>query len=310
MNFFPTSVTAHGGLGFSLILAALIWGGSFTATKAALATLDPVLVAFSRLVIAMPFLLLLWRRFGPIRYRRGDWKLLLSMALFEPFFYFILEAHALRLTSSAAAATIIALLPPAVALTAYLVLREQVARRLWAGLFIALAGTLLLIWSGQATPLAPNPLLGNLLEGFAMLTAVGYTLLVKQLSARYSALFLTATQTFLGAILLLPLAWNSTVGQLQTASWQTWLLLLYLGTVVSIGAYFLYNRALSKLPASQVVIYTSLIPAFAALFDWLFLGEALNWLQNSAVVLVAAGVIYSQRPEPERTATLGFERLP
>ncbi|HYQ92786.1 MAG TPA: DMT family transporter [Candidatus Competibacteraceae bacterium] len=310
MNFSLTSVAANGWLGFSLILAALIWGSSFTATKSALATLDPVMVAFSRLVIAMPFLLLLWRRFGPIWYQRGDWKFLLSMALFEPFLYFILEAHALRLTSSAAAATIIALLPLAVALTAYLVLREQVARRLWAGLFIALAGTLLLIWSGQATALAPNPLLGNLLEGFAMLTAVGYTLLVKQLSARYSALFLTATQTFLGAILLLPFAWNSTAGQLQTAPWQTWLILLYLGTMVSIGAYFLYNRALSKLPANQVVLYISLIPVFAALFDWLFLGETLNWLQSSATLVVAAGVIYSQRPEPDRTAILAFERSP
>ncbi len=310
MNSFPTSVAANGWLGFSLILAALIWGSSFTATRFVLTTLDPVLVAFSRLVIAMPFLLLLWHRLGPVRYRRGDWKFLLAMALFEPFLYFLLETHALQLTSSAAAATIIALLPLAVALTAYLVLREPIARRLWAGLLIALAGTLLLIWSGQATALAPNPLLGNLLEGFAMLTAVGYTLLVKQLSARYSALFLTAAQTFLGAILLLPFAWNSAAGQLQTASWQTWLIVLYLGSVVSILAYFLYNRALSKLPASQVVIYTSLIPVFAAPFDWLFLGETLNWLQSGAILVVSAGVIYSQRPEPDRTPTLAFERSP
>ena len=99
----------------------------------------------------------------------------------------------------------------------------------------------------------------------------------------------------------LPGCFNGPARQLPTVSWQTATTLLYLGAVVSILAYFLYNHAFSKLPVS---------PVFAAVFDGLLLGEALNWLQSSAILLVSGGVIYSQRPEPTQATTFAFERSP
>lgn len=288
-----------------LLFATLLWGGSFVAIKIAVVTLDPYLVIFSRLLLATLLFIPLRRRLGPFHYRRGDWRLLGLMALCEPFLYFILETHALRLTSSAAAATVIALLPLAVALAAYYWLGEQPTPRLWQGLLLALVGALWLTWSSRRTELAPQPLLGAGLEFLAMLTAVGYTLAVKRLSVRYSAGFLTALQTVIGTILFLPFvllrpaAWDY-----AALSWPAALAVLYLGAGVSILAYFLYNYALSRLPASQVIIYISLIPAFAALFGWLLLGEELGWLQGGAILLVAAGVATSQGAAPVRTTAL------
>ena len=101
-----------------LTAAMLIWGSSFPAMKLAVAVYDPILITFGRLVVASLVFLGLRRWFGPVRYRRGDWKWLTLMALFEPVLYFVLETNALRCTSSAAAATVIALLPPSVALAA------------------------------------------------------------------------------------------------------------------------------------------------------------------------------------------------
>jgi drug/metabolite transporter (DMT)-like permease len=70
-------------------------------------------------------------------------------------------------------------------------------------------------------------------------------------------------------------------------------------------AYFLYNHVLSKLLASQVVIiYTSLVLVFAALFGGLLLGEDLNYLQSGAILLILIGVAYSQGMELNQETVL------
>jgi len=285
-----------------LIAAMLIWGGSFAAMKLAVAVYDPILITFGRLVVAALIFLALWRWLGPVRYRRGDWKWLLLMALFEPLLYFVFETNALRFTSSGAAATVIALLPLSVALAAQWLLHEVVTGRLYAGVLVSVAGVILLTGTGEETALSPNPWLGNALEFLAMLCAVGYTLVVRRLSVHYPALFLTAVQAFLGGVLYLPLLPFAEFT--ATVDWPALLAVLYLGAVVSVLAYLFYNHALSLLPASQVAVYVSLIPALGAFFGWLLLGETLNLTQGAAILLTVAGIVYSQtgpgvaEPEP------------
>lgn len=275
-----------------LMVAMAVWGSSFAAMKLAVAVYDPILITFARLLIASGVFLGLRRRFGPIRYRRGDWRWLMLMALFEPVLYFALEANALRFTSSAAAATVIALLPLGVALAAQWLLREVVSGRLYAGVLASVAGVILLTGSDEQTALSPQPWLGNTLEFLAMLCAIGYTLAVKRLSAHYPALFLTAAQAFIGSALYLPLLpFAELTGVIDGPAM---LAVLYLGAVVSVLAYLCYNHALSQLPASQVAAYSSLIPACAALFGWWLLGETLTLVQGVATLLVLAGVVYSQ----------------
>jgi drug/metabolite transporter (DMT)-like permease len=277
-----------------LITAMAIWGSSFAVMKLAVAVHDPILITFARLVVASGVFLALRRRFWPIRYRRGDWRWLTLMAVCEPVLYFALETNALRFTSSAAAATVIAWLPLGVALAAQWLLREAVTGRLYVGVLIAVAGVILLTSVGEATVLSPNPWLGNALEFLAMLCAVGYTLTVKHLSTYYSALFLTAAQAGIGSVLYLPLIPFATFNTTVTNAWPALLAVLYLGAVVSVVAYLCYNHALGQLPASQVAAYSSLIPAFAALFGWLMLGETLTLIQIAAILLVLVGLAYSQ----------------
>ena len=68
----------------------------------------------------------------------------------------------------------------------------------------------------------------------------------------------------------------------------------YLGVLVTVGAYGLYNFGVSRLPASQASGFTNLIPVFTLLFAILILGESLNGMQMLAAALVFAGVLLSQ----------------
>ncbi|MBX9764661.1 MAG: DMT family transporter [Pseudomonadaceae bacterium] len=284
-----------------LVIAMALWGSSFIALKVAFAELPAMWVIFGRMALGSVVFLLAWRWRGKLHYRAGDWKYLLGLAACEPCLYFLFEALALQHTSAAQAGMVTALLPLLVAVGAYVFLREQISRTTWAGFLIAMAGAVWLSLAGSADEHASNPVLGNFYELLAMLCAMGYTLILKHLSARYSPFLLTAMVAFVGSVFFLPLAWfsapiPSSVSPLALGA------VVYLGIVVTVGAYGLYNFGLSRLPASQASGFTNLIPVFTLLFAIVLLGERLNVMQMLAAGLVFAGVLLSQwrgsRPLP------------
>ncbi|MBU2863899.1 DMT family transporter [Reinekea forsetii] len=282
----------------ALLLGMLLWGSSFIALKVAVTAMSPMVVVFMRMSIgAMAFLVMWpWLRHG-FNYQKGDWKFLLSMALFEPCLYFIFEAQALQYTSAGQAGMVTAMLPLMVAAGAFFFLKEQTNLRQWIGFVIAVSGVIWMTVTGEDSEQAPNAILGNFLEFLAMCTAVGYTLLIKHLVARYSAFVLTALQSFAGALFFLPIALASPWPESISISIVG--VLLYLGLVVTIGAYGLYNYSMTHLKATTAAGYANLLPVFTLIFSMLLLGERLTLSQWIAIAIVFVGVALSQERKPK-----------
>ncbi len=297
----------HHPLRFHLVLlvAMAIWGSSFVAMKLVVTELSPMVAVFLRMCIGLTAFTLMarWVLKG-FEYRAGDWKYLGAMALMEPCLYFIFESWALQYTSASQAGMITALLPLMVAVSAWWLFTEKVLMRQWLGFAVALVGVIWMTVGGASTEQAPNPLLGNFLELLAMVAATAYTLLIKHLTSRYSALFLTAMQSLIGCVFFLPLAllspWPAAI------SMEVWATLLYLGVIVTLGGYGLYNYSLSHVKTTVAAGYVNLIPAFGVIFAVLLLGDQLTAGQWAGVALIFAGVYLSREDKtlPEPTADL------
>lgn len=288
-----------------LVLAMALWGSSFIALKMAFAELPPLWVIFARMALGSVVFLLAWRWRGQIDYRAGDWKYLLGLATCEPCLYFVFEALALQNTSASQAGMITALLPLLVAMGAFVFLHERITRYSLAGFLLAIAGVAWLSLGGVADEHAPAPLLGNFYEILAMVCATCYTLTLKHLSSRYSAFLMTAMQSFVGAVFFLPVAaWSApmpvTISPVGLAA------VIYLGLVVTVGAYGLYNFAVSRLPASQAAAFVNLIPLFTLLLAVLLLGERLSFQQMLGAALVFSGVALSQWRSPAAPVAAGI----
>ncbi|UCG38090.1 MAG: DMT family transporter, partial [bacterium] len=188
----------------AILAATIFWGSSFAAMKVTISAFGPWTVMWDRMTVALAVVLPFAGRLRPQSTRPGDWKLLLAFVIFQPCLYFALESNALRFTSSAQAGLISASVPLMVALGARIFLGERVSRATVAGLLLALAGVVWLTLAGEPSLSATNPLLGNALEMGAMVTAVGYVLLVRRLSQRYSPWSLTAMQVVAGSLFFLP----------------------------------------------------------------------------------------------------------
>lgn len=277
----------------ALILAMVIWGSSFTFLKIAIEVMHPMQVIFLRLLVGsialLPFVVWLIRG---VRYQAGDWKWLLAMALFEPCLYFVFEGMAMKYTSATQAGLVTSVLPLMIAAGAWFFLREKIAAKQWLGFSLAVAGVIWISVHSTVTSNAPNPPLGNFLEFLAIISATGYTLLAKHLTHRYNPFFLTAMQTLLGTLFFLPLA----ALQPMPTSFNTQAIqaIIYMGLVVSLGAYGLYNLALSQLSATIVSTYINLIPIFSLFFAMLLLHESLNLQQWLACGVIFIGVAVSQ----------------
>ena len=279
----------------SLLAATIIWASSFIALKLAFRSYDPMFVIFARMAVASAcFLYFLPGFIRNIDYRPGDLRRILFMGFCEPCLYFLFEAKAVMYTTASQMGMICATLPLIVAVVAGIFLKERISRRTVAGFVIAIIGACWLSISAESSENAPNPMLGNFLEFIAMVCAAGYITTCKYLTARYSPFFLTAIQAFIGAVFFLPLAIFPTSSFPSAFEPTAALAVVYLGAVVSLGAYGCYNYGVSKLPASQATAFINLIPVFAIFLGWLILDEKFNFMQYLAAATVFAGVILSQ----------------
>jgi drug/metabolite transporter (DMT)-like permease len=282
--------------------AVLFWGGSFPVAKAVLFSLSPQAVMWSRMVIAMFVLLPFMSRLWPRTYRKGDWKPLLAMVACMPCAYFFLESNALTLTTASQAGVISASVPLLVALGAWLFLAEPLAGRVMAGMVLSIGGVVWLTLSGAPDATAPNPLLGNLLEFGAMVAAAGYMLILKSLSERYRPWTLTMLQALAGFLFFLPGA-PEVLRVATSLPLNVIASLVFLGGCVTLGAFGLYNWALSKLPAPAAATSINMVPVAAVFFGWVLLGESLNSMQLVASGCVLAGVFLSQGRKRSGTLT-------
>ena len=139
-------------------------------------------------------------------------------------------------------------------------------------------------------------MLGNFFEFLAMVCGAGYTIVARYLANRYSALFITAIQVFIGAIFFFPFFLYEFYTTDFNFSMTSILCVLYLGIVVTLGGYGLYNYALTKIEASKAAVFVYLIPVFTLILAFLILNEKLSFVELVASVTILIGVLISEVP--------------
>jgi drug/metabolite transporter (DMT)-like permease len=81
--------------------------------------------------------------------------------------------------------------------------------------------------------------------------------------------------------------------------------IVYLGSVVTFGAYGCYNFGVSRIPAGQAAAFINLIPVLSLVMGTVILGETLSVAQYLASGIIFLGIFLSQQRE-RRTAEAGI----
>ena len=285
------------------LLTSFLFAGSFVAGKYTTVDLGPLTTSLLRYVIAMGVLgLFIYRSAQPVKaltVAQADWGAMVLLGLFGVVGYHYFFFSSLRYTATANTAIINAFNPVVTGVMAALFIGERLSRRQYGGIVLALLGVLTLLTRGNLTALLTLQLnRGDGLMLCAVLCWVVYSLIIKQLSQRYSGLTITFYAAVAGVGQLLGLAslerwWL----QLATLSLASSIAILYMGVAASGIAYLLFNLSIQQVgPTRTASVVYSLVPIFVAGLAWLFFRELLTatMMASMGLILLGVNVVLSQ----------------
>lgn len=292
-----------------LLLLAAIWGASFLFMRMAVPEFGPVALSAVRVAGAAAFLLplALWNH-GSIHLRSHAGHLAVAGLLTSGLPFLCFSFAALSITAGLSS-IFNATTPLFGALVAWLWLKDRLVRSRVLGLAIGFAGVVGLAW-GKA-----NFKDGADNTGWAVLACLAATLcygIAASYTKRYlqgvpSLMQAAGTQLAAAVFLALPALWwwPATVPSLRA-----WLATGALSIVCTGLAYILYFRLIARVGPANAITVTFLIPAFAVLWGWFFLGEGvtLAMVVGSAVILVGTSLVTGLLPRPARAAAPAAQR--
>jgi len=239
----------------AMVLATLLWGGTFVAIRDAVAAVPPALLVSTRFLGAgiLFALVLLVRRHLPTR-RETAGGALSGLLMVGGFF---LQAVGLRSTSAGSSAFLTCAGTLLAAFWAWLLLRERPGARLTFGIALAMAGSALLSLRGDFR-LGTGELIT--LAGAAMFAL--QVVAISRFANTSDPVALVCVQSFVAGAVLLPFALPS-AGALRTLGGANLARFTYLLLAGSTLAPLLQVYAQRTLPAGRMGLLFALEPVFA-----------------------------------------------
>jgi drug/metabolite transporter (DMT)-like permease/SAM-dependent methyltransferase len=281
-----------------LLVAVVIWGWTFVATKILLEELGPVEIFALRLAIGVPFLgLVLLARRVRWPFTSSDARpLVLAAAMLTV--HFLIQIVGLMSTTATNTSWIISVSPLAVAVLSVLLLRERIGRRAVAGIAIATGGILLLVSRGRLTDFAWVRSTGDWLILTSAFTWALYTVLTRDLSRRRDPLAVAfGILLIAGAFTAVLFATSADLAGVGALSWRGLAALLYLAIPgLALGQWF-WQEGVARLGAARAGLFLYLEPVATVLLAVPLLGESFGPIMAVGGGLVLAGVFVGQQEQ-------------
>ena len=280
----------------ALLVTVLIWSLNFVAVKTGVTYIPPLAFSVTRFALGATVTLIVALRLeGRPHFRRADLPLLVLAALIGISINQAAFVGALRQTTASNTALLIGTIAVWTSVIAVITRQERLALHHWTGVGIGLLGVALIVLGGNRADGSAPTFLGEVL---ALTTAASwaiYSVIIRPLMARYTALSLSSFMMVVGTVALVPFA----LPELASTDWksvptQAWLGLLYAALFSVSLTNILYFTAIGRVGASRAALYTYLEPFLGVMFATLLLGERVTPFQLLGGVVVVAAILVAR----------------
>lgn len=278
------------------ITVVLIWGITFINTKVLLDYgLSPIEIFVIRFAIAYGAIWTISER----RLWCHSWRdegVMVLLGLTGGSLYFATENEAIRWSMANVVSFLVSTAPLMTILLALLFFRDvRATGRLLMGSLLALAGVAAIIFNGQfVLHLSPK---GDLLALAAALCWAVYSILIRTVSRRYSAVFITRKVFAYGLLTVLPFftlePWHFPLsGLMEPAVWGN---LLFLSVVASFLCFMLWSWSVQQIGALSANNYIYLNPLATLIASAIILSEPITPIAVAGLFLILAGIYMVHR---------------
>lgn len=206
----------------------------------------------------------------------------------------------LSMTTPISAAVIMVTTPILVLSFSALILKEKATKKKLLGIFIGMAGALLLILYGRNIELGENGVLGNLLVFINAASYALYLIIVRNLTQKYNPLTFAKWIYTFGFLLVLPFGFPEAKEiRWETLPFQAELGILYIVVVTTFLTYLFNMFALKNLKATTLSIFIYLQPVIASGYALLVGSDKLDGIKILATLLIFTGVYLVTKKVPE-----------
>lgn len=294
----PSTTVAYG----SVVLAAVLWGGSIVAQKMALTSFSAVEASVLRDIGGLAILLATWwsKEGGAVRLSRADVRLLGLLGL-GVLGNHLLIMMGLNYVSGAVGGVIIGASPVVTSVLSAMLIRDVPLRAVWAGAMLSFAGVGVVSVAGfQAA--GDQPLLGSTLVFLGVVSWALYSIGSRAIMERMSALTVNWTTLLVATVLQIPLLWTDQkmmyagVGSVTTSDWLALGYLVVFATAVAQQAWLFGVKGVGP---SRASVLGNLTPVAAIGLSALILGEAVGLIEVIGICLILAGVWVVNRQTAE-----------
>ena len=274
-----------------------IWGCTFVSTKVLMLNgLSPAQIFTLRFLIAYVMMLAVYHS----RLWADSWRDELKMMLLGisgGSLYFLSENEAMNFTSTTNTSLIVCSCPLFATLLVRLVYRSttRISMMQLGGSLLAFAGMVIVVLNGRfVLHLSP---LGDALAFTACLSWSVYSLLMKWVSAKYGAAFITRKVFFYGVLTILP--YYIFYPTLPTAAVLTKPVvvgnLAFLGCLASMICFLTWNWCISKLVAVKATNWVYFNPITTMIFASWVLGEKITPYFLAGATCILLGMFVADR---------------
>jgi methyl-accepting chemotaxis protein/ABC-type transport system substrate-binding protein/drug/metabolite transporter (DMT)-like permease len=280
----------------ALFAVAILFSLNYIISKLGMHAFDPVSFAFLRVVGSAIVLNVLLRDTTPLSgadKRRHTGLAFLGVVVNQTLFL-----AGLSMTSAHVAAILITTIPVFTLAAAIVIGQERATLLKVAGIAIAAAGALLVVW-GEGFEGTRRSLLGATLIIGNCLSYSLYLVVSKPMMARLTARRVLGRIFALAAVVMLPIA-AVPLARLQWSAIppRAWLALAIVIAGPTVLAYLMNAWALAHADSSLVAAYTYVQPVLTTILAAVFLAERIRGVVLIAAVMIFAGVFMSGLPMP------------
>ncbi|GAB6180895.1 DMT family transporter [Desulfotomaculum defluvii] len=278
-----------------LSLAASIWGSMYVVSKYVLDFITPITLVWLRYVIAFFVLYIILKisqnkTKNHTQLKKSDWLLLGWIGFIGYFVSISFQFIGTKLSDAHTGALITSATPAFIVIFARLVLKERLTARKIFSLLLATIGVSIVVgWDSN---------LGSHLWGSVILVAAAITwallsVYVKVASYNHSSLIITTYAILFALIFTTPfMVWEIQTNNILFNR-EIILGVLYLGTVSTAGAFFLWNKGMEIIDAGIGSVFFFFQPLVGSFLGWLLLNEHLdlNFYLGGALILLGVLVV-------------------
>ncbi|HWI52778.1 MAG TPA: DMT family transporter [Symbiobacteriaceae bacterium] len=283
---------------FALMGVVLVWGFGYVCFKVGQAEIPTPLFNLLRYAGVVPLLWFVLLRSGEDwRLPRSDWPRTIATGLVGVLVYGLVFSTAAKMTSAANTSLLLALSPVWGVLIQWVSGKGAPSFRFALGSLVAFSGAAIVIGFG-ATRLSFDPAhwQGDLLALAASVIWAWYGLVAQPLLKSHSGVKVQAWISLVALAGFLP--WQAPVAlsfNWSALSLQAWLSVAYIVVLNTFFAHIIWYSAIARVGPHRVMLAMYVVPAFAAGFGALLLGQAFGWIQILGAVVALSGVALVRR---------------